>query len=332
MALFINKQKKIAKELLIVVQPEVEPQIVPEIKPDEIAVTSPIKTRELTIRERVDMHRKQMQQAPPPKTKEIKKSVDPIEIPVEKSDLKIPQLPIGRETILYTINNSPFKLTQLSEYDKQFKLYAVKYENINTLGLLDFRAFIFNKTIALVANSSILLSNKYGAEIDAHDIVVRFNSYIIMPDVTGEKTTIHASIHLQDINLDKYIPIRIIIAPNLQKWANKVDTINPYKQGEFLNYFNYYALTRKALSETPFTTGFNIFLLLNFIGGFQKISMYGFDLYSKDGEKRLRTKEGMEHDISLMHNYTMEREIIIETADVVDKKYNNYGYYGNRSL
>ena len=48
-----------------------------------------------------------------------------------------------------------------------------------------------NKTIAIVGNSPVLLEREYGEEIDFHDVVIRFNNFVIngYEKHTGVKTT-----------------------------------------------------------------------------------------------------------------------------------------------
>ena len=74
-------------------------------------------------------------------------------------------------------------------------------------------SFFENKKIILVGNGpdgfKASLSNKY---IDSHDIVVRINSYKIIPNLTGTKTTIHVmgstDIKFHDSTINPIYPVK----------------------------------------------------------------------------------------------------------------------------
>lgn len=51
--------------------------------------------------------------------------------------------------------------------------------------------FICGKSIAIVGNAKSIFDGKYGKDIDAHDVVIRFNKgFITAPDAQGSKTDI----------------------------------------------------------------------------------------------------------------------------------------------
>lgn len=281
------------------------------------------------IRERVSKNREEMAHQPVVTIKEPPTFIEPYNSsPIGNELIKSE---IGYDRIVNLMKMCPLSRTIFSDYgDDIFK--NIDIEQFNTMGLIDFKNFIHDKTIALVANSSILLKNEYGKEIDAHDIVIRFNSFKIIPENTGSKTTIHVSIYLQDINLDVYVPIRIIVASRLTRWQNKAATIQPYKQGSFLRFSSYHNIVRITLSREPLTTGFTILLLLKMLGGYKKVSLYGFDMYSKNYDSVLRTDGAERYPISDAHNYYIENQILQTTADAIDKVYYNYVYYGDRTF
>lgn len=48
-----------------------------------------------------------------------------------------------------------------------------------------------NKTVAIVGNAKSIFSHQYGAEIDAHEVVIRFNrGFIVDPKAQGIRTDI----------------------------------------------------------------------------------------------------------------------------------------------
>jgi hypothetical protein len=207
------------------------------------------------------------------------------------------------------------------------KILAHEMLELSFIDLFFFRAFIKNKSIALIANSSDLLSKKNGDLIDSYDIVVRFNSYKIDKEHTGEKTTIHASIYLQDENLDKYVPIRFIVSNRLDRWAKKLKNNNNVKQGSLLKYNHHTVLENHFKEKHPPTTGFTTLILLLKLGGYEKIDMFGFNFYDDGQNSIFRTENGMKIPISDVHNYNFEKQIIMDNSHKFDKKNNIITFY-----
>jgi len=200
------------------------------------------------------------------------------------------------------------------------------------IDLLNFKNFIKDKNIILVANSSDLLKNKNGSLIDSYDIVVRFNSFKIDEVHTGKKTTIHASVYLQEINLDKFVPIRFIVSISLKKWINKIKSLNKFKQTFLLKYNHHNELKDQETTGAPPTTGFVMLTLLLKLGGFKKLDLIGFNFYDSGVSSILRTDEGVALDISKVHNYNLERDIIMKTLNNHDKENNIITFYDNSSI
>jgi hypothetical protein len=211
-----------------------------------------------------------------------------------------------------------------TELDKQLNNLKI---NPSTMDLYFFKSFIKDKTIALIANSSDLLNKKLGAEIDSHDIVVRFNSYKILKEDTGEKLTIHVSIYLQNENLNNFAPIRFILSGNKINWAKKILTLNKFNQSTILKYNHHSTLPGNFRDDSPTTTGFATLILLLKIGGFQKINMFGFDFYQNGNDSLFRTDVGMESPISTVHDYFFEKEFMMEYSYEYDDKKNIITFY-----
>lgn len=78
--------------------------------------------------------------------------------------------------------------------------------------LENFKKFLNGKTVAIVGNSSKLMDNEFGEEIDSHDIVIRFNDgFIINKKAQGSKTTILVlSQELSSSDILRYKPLYII--------------------------------------------------------------------------------------------------------------------------
>jgi hypothetical protein len=221
-------------------------------------------------------------------------------------------------------------ITSLSKHvDNQLSINNV---NRSFIDLLNFKNFIKDKNIILVANSSDLLKNKNGSLIDSYDIVIRFNSFKIDEEYTGKKTTIHASVYLQDINLDQFVPIRFIVSISLKKWINKIQSLDKFKQSFLLKYNHHNELKDQKTTGAPPTTGFVMLTLLLKLGGFKKLDLIGFNFYDSGISSILRTDEGLALDISTVHNYDLEKEIIMKTASGYDKENNIITFYDNSTI
>jgi hypothetical protein len=294
------------------------------------------------------------------KQKTLKNNGEPF-IPIGEENKVLDKKSINR-TILNTSDQKPFAAAQTKEIlrrqvkpnnESNSKIQSIKNDDkkdtqiddisgflgkfldrnsisLSFIDLVSFKNFIKDKKIALVANSSDLLKYKNGEDIDNHDIVIRFNSFKLDSEYTGEKTTIHASIYLQDINLDYFVPIRIIVCNNVSKWVNTLKTINKYDQTFILKY-NHPSILNIDYKK-PLTTGLNTLITLIKIGGYDQIDMYGFTFYNGGKNSILRTDAGLISGISNIHDYNFEREFIYSKMSEHNKKKNIITFYGNSTL
>lgn len=238
-------------------------------------------------------------------------------------------------------NNEPPKVDHSKSEDKKdmdvdnVNGFLDKFLDRNSISmsfidLVSFKNFIKGKKIALIANSSDLLKYKNGEDIDNHDIIIRFNSFKLDKEYTGDKTTIHASIYLQDINLDYFVPIRFIVCNNVSKWVNTLKKVNKYNQTFILKYNHPSILSidyKKSL-----TTGLNTLITLIKLGGYDQIDMYGFTFYEGGKESILRTKAGLASGISTVHDYEFERDFIYSRMSEHNKNKNIITFYDNSTL
>jgi hypothetical protein len=94
---------------------------------------------------------------------------------------------------------------------------------------------------------------------------------------------------------------------------------------------NYEELGFKA----PPTTGLVMLLLLLKLGGFKKISMYGFTFYENGKESIFRNSDvaGLVADeISDVHDYSYEKWFVFNAATEYDNLNNIYNFYNRTSL
>jgi hypothetical protein len=174
----------------------------------------------------------------------------------------------------------------------------------------DLFSYLNGKKIALVANSSLLLDHKYGALIDSHDVVIRFNGYPISPEHTGTKTGIHFIFRQAQFNLEQACDYLVVLSNPIDPWKNTIRHIfNTYPTKRIVN-FNF--PPRNAVSAAfgkviaP-TSGVCAIL---FIGGLRltsaTISLFGFNGYLGGKGSMFRSNE--DQSISSTHNYVAERK------------------------
>ena len=220
----------------------------------------------------------------------------------------------------------------LIKYDDKINLFlGNKKNNVSFFSLINFKRFIKGKRIVLVANSTDLLKHKNGKFIDDHDIVIRFNSYKINKVFTGQKTTIHASVYLQYVNLDKFVPIRFIISNKISNWYKSVSELVKFKQSFILKYNHHNDISGISNDKRPSTSGLVMLKLLKRLGGYKEINLIGFNFYEGGEKSILRTKEGLEYPISKVHDYDDEKDFVMSNAYEYNKKHNIITYYGDNT-
>ena len=113
--------------------------------------------------------------------------------------------------------------------------------------------------IAVVGNGPSVKSEKCGTYIDNHDVVIRFNSAPIIPEYTGEKTSIHVitagsdksfikgaqKVMIMNSSLFKYFRPQFHILKNLKLLAFKLNQNQIMK----LLYMKYSAFQMKLLMK-----------------------------------------------------------------------------------
>jgi tetratricopeptide (TPR) repeat protein len=187
-----------------------------------------------------------------------------------------------------------------------------------TLG--EFRNQIAGKSVCLIANSGRVGASSMGAEIDAYDLVVRFNSYRIDPEHTGSRTDIHATIHKHGFNWDQPVTTRLVFGGVSGDWKYSLrNRLVPGAQtclgDESLRWpvRNIGRLGSDVWSSIP-TTGFNMLWLLDFLDVSPTLDLIGFDFYESGA---YRVPEAMKMAITSVHEYTSEKEWVMQRAQSV---------------
>ncbi|SNX63569.1 glycosyl transferase family 29 (putative sialyltransferase) [Streptomyces sp. TLI_55] len=223
--------------------------------------------------------------------------------------------------------------TDLAALTEALALYAEQRRNrmrgpvadptiggVQWISLGEFRNRIAGKSICLIANSGRVGASSMGAEIDAYDIVVRFNSYKIDPKHTGGRTDIHATIHKHGFNWDQRVDTRLVFGGISGDWKYSlrnrlVPGAQTFLGDESLRWpvRNIGKLGTDVWSGIP-TTGFNMLYLLDFLDVSPTLDLIGFDFYESGA---YRVPEAMKLAITSVHEYTSEKAWVMQRAQSV---------------
>ncbi|MFI9826649.1 glycosyltransferase family 29 protein [Streptomyces sp. NPDC051913] len=225
------------------------------------------------------------------------------------------------------------KETDLPALTEALALYAEQRRNrmrgpvadptvggVQWISLGEFRNRIAGKSICLIANSGRVGASSMGAEIDAYDLVVRFNSYRIDPRHTGSRTDIHATIHKHGFNWDQRVDTRLVFGGISGDWKYSlrnrlVPGAQTFLGDESLRWpvRNIGKLSADVWSGIP-TTGFNMLYLLDFLDVSPTLDLIGFDFYESGA---YRVQEAMKLAITSVHEYTSEKAWVMQRAQSV---------------
>ncbi|SDR47152.1 glycosyltransferase family 29 protein [Pseudovibrio sp. Tun.PSC04-5.I4] len=171
----------------------------------------------------------------------------------------------------------------------------------------ELRKDIAGKRIAVVGNAQSLSAGNHGSEIDQHDLVMRLNRCVIP----------HTRTHGQKISwvvTCQEFPKGFVCSKRIQRviWthASKV-----FSLPKWLSHHTglVYLLQKSQLSRyharinwKP-STGFRLLCLLEELGGYDQINIYGFDFFvTPTNTNHIECEEARRN-----HNYTGEREEVM---------------------
>lgn len=151
------------------------------------------------------------------------------------------------------------------------------------------------KTVALVGNARALASSQQGAEIDAHDVVVRIN-LAPMPyaESHGTRTDwLGLAVRLPRADRARIKPARILWMSHKRK---RLDYISAQSPGFYLHPLGDYQALKDALGAQPTTGAMLIDLLLR--SDLARLDLYGFDFFASQSLSGSRSAEQVPHDFN----------------------------------
>ena len=159
----------------------------------------------------------------------------------------------------------------------------------------DLLATLRGKTVALVGNARALANNQMGAEIDAHDIVIRIN-LAPMPyaETHGARTDwLGLATRLGKHDRARIAPGRILWMSHKRKRLDYDSAISP---GFYLHPLEDYEALKDRLGAQPTTGAMLIDLLLR--SDLARLDLYGFDFFASQSLSGSRSAEQVPHDFS----------------------------------
>lgn len=193
-------------------------------------------------------------------------------------------------------------------------------QDTQKMSIENFRNFLSGKSICLVANSQLLLGHELGEKIDSYDLVMRFNSFVIDPRHTGQRTNIHAAVHLYHYNLDVPVDVRILVSGKRDLWETSVhEKIRPGMQTYLGDSSLSWPARRLGLiggkGSIP-TVGFNMLRTIDHLNVSPVIDLIGFDFYASG---MYRVEDALKVPHSKAHNSTAEKDWILSHAQKVSE-------------
>ena len=218
---------------------------------------------------------------------------------------------IRKEPIIPNENNVPTKIELISA--------PPKYPG-QIISLDEFKTKTEGKRIALVANSKELFTMGLGSYIDEHDIVVRFNSFMIDEYNTGSKLDMHANIYLEPMYTNLPVKYRFIVSINKSNWERTVERVKRYKNSNIIDIHwpMKQGLNNNFKSAIP-TTGLNTLFLFLMCKNYEELNMIGFNFY-KDGPNSVGRHPSTGKYMSSVHQYDYERDWVMNHAQEYDDK------------
>lgn len=149
------------------------------------------------------------------------------------------------------------------------------------------------KSVALVGNARALSDGHQGAEIDAHDIVIRINlAPMPSPDSHGSRTDwLGLATRLSRSDRARIRPDRILWMSHKRK---RLDHRSAHTDGFYLHPLDDYESLHETLGAQPTTGAMLIDLLLR--GQLTRLDLYGFDFFASKSLSGSRSAEQVPHD------------------------------------
>lgn len=156
-------------------------------------------------------------------------------------------------------------------------------------------AGLSGKSVALIGNARALAQSSSGAEIDAHDLVVRINlAPMPAPESHGTRTDwLGLAVRLREGERARINPGRILWMSHKRK---RLDYASAQSPGFYLHPLDDYAALKAEIGAPPTTGAMLIDLLLR--SDLARLDLYGFDFFASKSLSGGRSVEQVPHDFN----------------------------------
>ncbi len=170
-------------------------------------------------------------------------------------------------------------------------------------------SLVDGKKVALVGNAKSLFGRNLGAEIDAHDVVIRLNrGFVIDASQQGSRTDIVGTARALSLEqLNQFNPM-LVYWLFWRRWRIPSWNNETWNKLEIVPIENWRASNRQT-SRRP-TSGFVMAYSLAHFSKPSLINLYGFDFYSSGNFYR-------GDKISRAHDHSNEREVFLKMIDLM---------------
>lgn len=165
---------------------------------------------------------------------------------------------------------------------------------------------IKGKRVAVVGNANSLINHEYGTEIDENDIVIRINRCNI-PHVRshGKKVTWVATEMDIPRNLLTYQTASRLLWLSKRKVSTMPTWISQRNDKTYILQSKYFRKYHARVNKIP-STGFLLLCLLEELGSYDKLNIYGFDFFETNTTSSHITLKNARRD----HNYQKEKAYV----------------------
>lgn len=175
-------------------------------------------------------------------------------------------------------------------------------DSTDNLSLVELQSFLSGKSVAIIGNASSIFNDRLGAEIDAHEVVIRINHGCIKnPVAQGSKTTIWAgSVALNEHEVQEYF------APIYAMWMTprrrSLPNYSPdFRRKLFLHPVEFWEVLQKEVGalgdrQARPTTGAMVINLVVKHCKPSRVRLYGFDFFKTKTFYEKRLPKNKPHD------------------------------------
>ena len=215
--------------------------------------------------------------------------------------------------VSYLAYENNIKSNEIYISSEVFKRFRDQKNIIN-----EFENYLKDKSVAIVGNGPYEIGTAHGEEIDNHDIVIRFNRFIINDNFKkdyGSKLNVISNDGFCEIT-HHYFEADYIIFPGSMYFSNfSIKVINFIFENPKIKMINHNTDIRKIFQDKfnnhRQTTGIKMVYYLNNVLNIKKLNIYGFSINKVESTQYFNTSTNIDNDIiDLDHEHEIYKIIL----------------------